>query len=923
MDPNISWPRSQLERDVDTGGCCIPGPSPWGEAWYLRNTPLHQALWLENLDAARFLLDAGADINMRNALGRTPVHEAVVFESRETLDFLIQHGADLDALTFDTDAIYHAEGEVRGPRGLLPTHFALLGGNIELMQQLINGGARATSVSLDGWSLLDLAVLCEDRRAVTLLVSQGAKFLEHRTAESSPLSDHKTAASHLLAVATSRRLFPPASLYPVYRLALSQVDVSILSAREPRNTIFSAAERLITNFFTQLRGIAGMKAPVPARGLCHCCSVFLAKIKYANEDEQRNSRHWYQLYEHLDQLLASANNGCPLCTYIAELLDSAELFEEDSEKKPPSDEDGEGAVIACERIYLCVGYSIEVHYHGKWASLCDVRMDESLIPDLDLSSDGAVGTGSKQALATAKMWLENCKLSPQHSKCQIFAQEVQKSAKGQRPTRLLHVGHEEKHPVLIEQVTESMLYVALSYITEQPENTIETTVTNREAHMTGIPIERLPLALKDAIVATRHLGLDYIWINTLCIIQDDAQDYAREISKMHAIYTLAELTLSSLLSNGIDEPLFQSRQARTACPIPIKIWQNKNRRKKWEPGVVYCDVLLCTWLFKDEKRMLRGNLDSQDWAVHEHLLSPRILYFGPQVLHWECLCHYALEPDPAQILSVNLPGERKVRDRQHAKSQLVDAPTAEPDSLPEAFKVWQREVGAFAQKTMPLSKQPNRLAALWGSSKLVEHRLDNASIGGIWWGKYTGASLCWRYKSQITGEFVVPSWTWIETQGHVSFDWLDREGKLVSLTAPVSFDIENNLPTFQVRGSITLKGSLYRVKLQEEWLPKAKFTVTYTFDHKEHAKPEDCYAFDLVAFRRGPIPTGFGLPTWPEGQPPCKIFLLLEKSGQDTFHYRRVGLGKLDFLPRFRSRNYAPFPWIKDEAEYKDVITLI
>ncbi|KAM0541765.1 hypothetical protein ACHAPJ_013086 [Fusarium lateritium] len=217
MDLNISWPRDQMERPVPT--------------------------------SAKFLLDAGADINIRNAYGWTPFHEAIDFKCRDVIAFLTKHGADANALTAESTVRYHANSERQGIQGLLPLHIALADGNLSLIQLLLDGGADASWTTPDGWSLLDLAVLAEDRRAVSILLSYNKDFVEHLSAKPSPLPDQTTAARALLAIATSEELFPPANLRPVYLFALSQVDVLVLSAKEPRDAVFSAAERLTENLF--------------------------------------------------------------------------------------------------------------------------------------------------------------------------------------------------------------------------------------------------------------------------------------------------------------------------------------------------------------------------------------------------------------------------------------------------------------------------------------------------------------------------------------------------------------------------------------------------------------------------------------------------------------------------------------------------
>ncbi|KAJ4258107.1 hypothetical protein NW762_008247 [Fusarium torreyae] len=920
MDLNISWSRDQMERPVPTSGCCEPGLPSWWKAWCLRNTPLHQALWLENLDLAKFLLDAGADVNIRNAYGRTPIHEAVDFKRRDVVAFLIKHGADANALTAESTVRYHANSERQGIQGLLPLHIALADGNSSLIQLLLDGGADASWTTPDGWNLLDLAVLAEDRRAVALLLSYNKDFVKHLSAKPSPLPDQKTAARALLAIATSEELFPPANLRPVYLYALSQVDVLVLSAKEPRNAVFSAAERLAESLLAQLRSIAGMEMEVPLRNLCDGCKEFQTTVRYAAEDEKEESRHWYELHENREQLIISADQGCPSCIFLVDLFNNDNLREEQGEKKAPRYNTDEATSDTDERIWLCIGYHIEVHCRGKWMAISQATVDANLLPDPSIPSGSESGAGSQQDLTTAKLWLDTCKSSPQHSDCQQFARVVQASGDGERPARLICVGDREKDPVLIEQVTDSMLYVALSYIKGQSESAIETTKANREEHMKGIPVEKLPPTFKDAILATRKLGLEYIWIDAVCIVQDDSQDWAREVSNLHSIFSHAELTMSGLLTKSTAQALYQPRSARTVCPLPIKLWKKKNGRKSYESGVIYCDVLLRHWLLHEEQKHVdfNGMLLSRGWVVQEHFLSPRILYFGKNMLHWECLCRQALGADPAEELPISLPGWQKIRDRRETKKELLKTPL---DSRSEALRIWWQQVESYTQNGF--FRETDRMAAFWGFSKFMEHLLNSGFVGGILWGEHLGASLCWHPGSRISEESVLPSWTWMNIKGPVSFEWLHRGGELVPLTVPVSSNVQIDISTSHVSGSITLKGSLYNVKLLDEYLPRSIFTVTHVFDSSDHMEPEEYYAFDLVAFGQGPHPTGYGYPRWPAGQPPYKIFLLLQEIEKGSGQYRRAGLGKVGFASGGHKAERTECPWIDDKDKFDDTITLI
>ena len=66
----------------------------------------------------------------------------------------------------------------------------------------------------------------------------------------------------------------------------------------------------------------------------------------------------------------------------------------------------------------------------------------------------------------------------------------------------------------------------------------------------GFLLDRLLATLKDAVVLTRDLGIEYIWIDALCIVQDSRLEWAAEARKMMAYYANAYVTIVPKLSKG-------------------------------------------------------------------------------------------------------------------------------------------------------------------------------------------------------------------------------------------------------------------------------------------------------------------------------------------------------------------------------------
>jgi hypothetical protein len=113
----------------------------------------------------------------------------------------------------------------------------------------------------------------------------------------------------------------------------------------------------------------------------------------------------------------------------------------------------------------------------------------------------------------------------------------------QGPSRLVFVGAAIPRIVSLTNSESKKDYIALSYCWGGDE-TMKLTRSTIGRWTQSLPFAELPKTLRDSIIFTRHLGLEYVWIDGLCIIQDDIVDTTVEISAMPSIYSGAWLTLS-------------------------------------------------------------------------------------------------------------------------------------------------------------------------------------------------------------------------------------------------------------------------------------------------------------------------------------------------------------------------------------------
>jgi hypothetical protein len=99
---------------------------------------------------------------------------------------------------------------------------------------------------------------------------------------------------------------------------------------------------------------------------------------------------------------------------------------------------------------------------------------------------------------------------------------------------------------------------------------LSTTTTSTTQLRTAIPFAGLALTIQDAIGVTYKLGSRYIWIDSLCVLQDDAQDWEREAKNMCTVYRNATLTIAALGAAHAAEGLFSRRNplVLAGCRVP-------------------------------------------------------------------------------------------------------------------------------------------------------------------------------------------------------------------------------------------------------------------------------------------------------------------------------------------------------------------
>lgn len=350
------------------------------------------------------------------------------------------------------------------------------------------------------------------------------------------------------------------------------------------------------------------------------------------------------------------------------------------------------------------------------------------------------------------------------------------------PTRVLSVGHygQTKQPRVILSAGMKCDYVALSHCWGHSP-VLKSTKANLGGHLRGIRMDDLPRTFRHAVVTTRNLGYQYLWIDSLCIVQDDPEDWGRECVKMSDIYKNAAVTIGGLrAANSYDGFL----DDRPCIYPPIHVWEYKSPhhevprratlrrsdrklqsrdRRFW--GSKTWDDLLST-------SDIEGTpLQKRAWVLQERLLSRRNLYFSDWRMIFECNTCVCLED--------RMHYEEKSILSQGEEKQFIKQDYAQGAQEQDA-KMWYKLVQLYTRRY--LTVPTDTLIAISGMARDFWPGTLRKHDAGLLYNDIPG-SLAWyvddrefiRFRVPNSGHSLAPSWSWASSCHSISYHPLSQE----------------------------------------------------------------------------------------------------------------------------------------------------
>jgi hypothetical protein len=272
--------------------------------------------------------------------------------------------------------------------------------------------------------------------------------------------------------------------------------------------------------------------------------------------------------------------------------------------------------------------------------------------------DMGSSTGSEHSWQQINTWLEDC--DENHPGCRSPSVSLWK------PNRLLDLGNDEHQSIrLVVSEKHFESNASLSQVSPSRQNTESRYMTishcwgtsdilrllssNAVFFQQSILLDALPETFKDAISITRRLGIRYLWIDSLCIIQDSIEDWRKEASAMGDVYKNSFLNIAATGSKESSEGYFHKRSYDFIEPIEVSPTWKKSTKG---PYLWLHNIGLVRYVLNMSPLLQRG------WVLQERLLSPRVLHFGKDELFWECQGCVVNESYPEKIpieIGPNLP----------------------------------------------------------------------------------------------------------------------------------------------------------------------------------------------------------------------------------------------------------------------------
>lgn len=421
-------------------------------------------------------------------------------------------------------------------------------------------------------------------------------------------------------------------------------------------------------------------------------------------------------------------------------------------------------------------------------------------------------SSTRDSFGQIKRWLKAC---DQHELCQQLANQDSFI-----PTRLLDLGMENQDLICLVETKGQKKYSKYSTLSHCWGAFVNLRMfrSNIEEFKKQIRLSEFPQNFKDAVYSARQLGISYIWIDSLCIMQGDADDWNAEAPRMHSVYGQSYINFAAASARNCHEGFFRHRQVSSLPPSTVET--------RWKGQQQTCKVIRNDFWTAE---LLNEPLYRRAWVLQERMLSPRTLNFGSRQIFWQCLGMTACESMPYGIPDVISDGGRdELQWRQFVNRKKKNT---KQDQL-YLREIWRHVVDTYMSCRITVTS--DKLPALDGLREKLTGLLGEEYFAGLWQNDIA-EQLAWQVTDASTADntparrqdgpsdtWIAPTWAWASVDGMVVVPKRlrqERSYKLEIVGKP-QLTKDPKKPLALSAGHLNVKGKLFKLtftRLDNAW----------------------------------------------------------------------------------------------------------
>ncbi|KAK3995016.1 heterokaryon incompatibility protein-domain-containing protein [Cladorrhinum sp. PSN332] len=486
--------------------------------------------------------------------------------------------------------------------------------------------------------------------------------------------------------------------------------------------------------------------------LCSVCRAILNSqcpdsLVDAGFNSSGNAFRQIKAFESLE---ASSSGGCPLCHYLVECMS-----EHTRQDRMDESEAAIGRRLRFKHnleLYKNNRRHPQIALQGRTANFVQLDLFPASIASPFVNHDQV--QSSTNSDATWKLianWMGRC--TKTHKLCNTQRPDTPPSL----PTRVIDLTSDSVRLLVVDSSTPILPYATLSHCwgSHVP---LRLTSANFSRLQEEIRPNDLSITFLDAFAIARRLGLKYIWIDSLCIIQEGPEsrsDWEAESSRMSKVYSNSFCNIAAAHAADGTQGCFIERDPRLVKPVKVDLNWGPN------PGPHYA-IREKYWL----RDVSLQPLNRRAWVFQERCLAPRNVIFGRAQVFWECKETAANETFPSGLppgiwapKSTLLPHV----DGAYFRETIGLSPAPELD----AFSMWGNLVQNYSSLGLTFVK--DKLPALSGLATVVQKHINSQYLAGMW-RKHLASQLLWYTDGWKDPSFTapspaseknrVPSWSW-------------------------------------------------------------------------------------------------------------------------------------------------------------------